>query len=531
MFVHLTHQPFIEQVRMAFTSFTKKRYMIGQVGRKPLGSCLGMFLLAWVGLVATFISTAVYQSSHSELKNTPVASPDVLNTTNMEVKNKYGSNGNVQYPVIGDSYLGPKPESHTNFPQSVLPTEYWNNDIAHSSQTETQFSGNISVSLSDLNWISISDNNSVTTTVIMSIDGITAEALPASSPGTVSVQILDDGSPALFDIPMVSQSSSGLSMQNTYAFAVAGLYTLDYVQFTLLKFDSQIWSDSDNLDQYYQYLDEQKPFSNENGTSMFNYTYEYTNKTTYDKSTLESDLQAGGDTTVKYALLGLRNTTAETDLFQSYALTKRSVYRESSVTSVNNTINLVEYHYQVQITRYSKPTDLLDKFRVKYTGGTHSDSGAPLPVTPMFTTSQDDFINMASLTGTQKIYTTFTPETYVDIFPTIILLAVYGGLIIILTVLSYSWNFKRFQNKSYALTLESLNFLLYNPGNALIPLFQKVRRADLSMVDGYDPTTGYNHLGLVAPDDALRIAKPEPDVPYGLIYKTPSGMLEAEAYA
>lgn len=530
MFVHIANQPLIDQLRMAFTSFTKKRYMIGQTGRKPLSSCLGVLMLAAIGLIFMFISTAVYQSSHTELKNTLGTSPSLLDSSNMTTKNKYGDNGNVAYPVVGDSFLGPKPDPKTDFPVAVLPTDYWTTNIANTTQTKTQFSGNISVSLSDTNWISIPGHDSVTTTVLMSIDGITAEDLPSASPGTVSLQILDDSSPALFSLPAVSEAN-GLAMQNTYAFAVAGLYTLDYVQFSLVKFDSQIWTEADNLNQYYAYLAEQNSFTNENGTSLFNYTYQYENKTTYDKDTLESDLQAGGTTAVKYSLIGLRNTTAKTDTFESYALTKRSVYRESSVKSTNNTINLVEYHYQVQITRFAKPSALQDAYKVKYTGGTHSNGGAPLPITPMFTTSQKDFINMASLTGTAKIYAAFTPETYVDIFPTIILLAVFGGLTLIFTLIAYSWNFKRFANKAYSMPLEALNYLLYNPGNALIPLFQKVRRADLSMVDGYDPTTGYNHLGLVAPDDAERISRAEPDVPYGITYKTPSGMLESEAYA
>lgn len=529
MFVHLANQPFIDQLRMAFTSFTKKRYMIGQDGRKPIGSWLGMMFLAFTGLVVTFISTAVYQASHMELKNTENAAPALLDSTNMVVKDRYGNNDLIKYPVIGDAYLGPKNAPGSGFPEAVLPTEFWNNDIGHSVQTESQFSGNVSVSLGDANWLSITGNNGITTTVLMSIDGITAESLPSASPGTINLQILDNGSPALFTAPMVSQPQ-GLAQQNTYAFAVAGLHTLDYVQFSLIKFDSQVWSQGDNLDLYYQYLSDQNSFTNENGTSMFNYTYNYDNKQTYDKDNLESDMQQTGDNEVKYSLIGLRNTTAKTDLFQSYALTKRSVYRESSVKSVNNTINLVEFHYQVQITRYSRPAALQDTFKVRYTGGKHSGAGVTLPLTPMFTTSQLDFVNMASLTATDRIYASFTPETYIDILPLIILMAVYGGLTIILSLCSYSWNFKRFANKAYSLPLESLNYLLYNPGTALIPLFQKVRRAELAMVDGYDPTTGYNHVGLVSPDDAARIARAEPDVPYGLIYKSPSGMLDPQHY-
>lgn len=531
IFTHLTHQPVIEQFRIAFNSFTKKRYMIGQTGRKPLGSCLGMFLLAATGLVFTFISTAVFQASHSELKNTPGTAPALLNTTGMEVKNKYGSNGNVKYPVIGDAYLGPKSQENSNFPISVLSTDLWSNNIAHSSQTDSEFYGNVSVTLSDTNWLSINSTGNVTTTVTMSLDGITAEDLPSASPGTISVDVLDGDSPVLFDIPAVSLSS-GNSMQNTYAFAVAGLYTLDYVQFTLVKFDSQVWEDADNLDEYYQYLAEQDAFTSENGTSLFNYTYNYTSMDSYDNTTLQSDMQAGNDTSVRYSLIGLRNTTAKTDIFQSYALTKRSVYRESSVKSTNNTINLVEYHYQIQIDRYSDPTALQKEFKVKYTGGSHGSDGLAIPVTPMFTTSNMDFINMASLTNNKGFYASYSPETYVDIFPLIMLMAVYVALILILSILSLSWNIKRFANKSYSMTLESLNYLLYNPGNALIPLFQKVRHAELAMVDGYDPTTGYNHLGLVAPIDANRIARAEPDVPYGVIYKTSSrsGMLEPENY-
>ncbi|CDO53629.1 hypothetical protein DV495_003788 [Geotrichum candidum] len=526
-YLHLANQPLLEQLRMAFNSFTKRRYMIGQTGRKPLGSCLGMFLIALFGLITVFISTAVYQTSHTELRNTSNGAARLISTDNMPTRNKYGDNGNVKYPVISDQFLGSNTTSTfaNGFPQDVMTTEFWNNDIAHSTQTKSEFSGNVSVSLSDLNWLSIKGSDGVTTTVLMSLDGITAESLPNSTPGTLSVQLLDNGLPALFDVPVVSQSTG-----NKYAFAVAGVYTLDYVQFDLLKFESKVWTNGENLESYYEFLAEQAPFTNENGTDLFNHTYDYSNKNTYDKSDLESDLQKTGDNTVKYSLIGMRNLTKETDLFQSYALTKRSVYRESSITSANNTINLVEMHYQVQITKYSKPAQLQDEFKVRYTAGTHSDGGAALPVTPVFTTLQSDFVNMASLTGNDKIADLFTPETYIDIFPTIIVIIVYGAVTFLATIIALAWNFKRYANKAYSFPLELINFLLYNPGMALMPVFQKVRRAKLSMVDGYDPSAGYNHLGLVDPEDALRITRDEPDVPYGLIYKTPTSMLDAGAY-
>lgn len=534
MFVHLANQPFLEQVRMAFTSFTKKRYMIGQTGRKPLGSCLGMLLLAAIGLVSMFVSTAVFQSSHTELKNTPTFSPALLSLDNIDRKTSDGVNGNVAFPVLGDSHLGPQPAKDTNFPITVLPTDYWNHAIVqNSSVTTPQFSGNVSVTLSDPNWSAISadDDKTVTTTVMMSIDGVTAEDLPSSKPGTVNMQLLDGGSPALMDLPVVSEANQGVTTQNTYAFAIAGIYTLDYVQFSLIKFDAQSWPEKSNLESYYDYLAQQQSWTSENGTDMFNYTYDYSTKETYDKDTLESDMQQTGDHEVKYSLIALRNTTGDKDLFHSYALTKRSVHRESSVKSTNNTINLVEYHYQVQITRYPYSSNLQDNVKVHYTGGKHtSNGGIALPITPMFSTAQKDFVNMASLTNTPRIYTAVQPETYIDIFPTVILLAVYAVLILMLTVLAYAWNFHRCANKAYSMPLESLNYLLYNPGNALVPLFQKVRRAELAMVDGYDPTTGYNHLGLVGPDDAARISYAEPDVPYGIMYKTPSGMLETESY-
>lgn len=525
-YLHLINQPLLEQLRMAFNSFTKRRYMIGQTGRKPLGSCLGMFLIALFGLVTIFISTAVYQTSHTELKNTSNGAPLLISTDNMPTSDKYGDNGNVKYPIISDKFLGNQAINlHNGFPQGVMPTDFWNNDIAHSTQTKSEFSGNVSVSLNDLNWLSIPGNNGVTTTVRMSLDGITAESLPNSMLGTLSVQLLDNGRPALFDVPIISQSSG-----NKYAFAVAGIHTLDYVQFDLVKFESKVWENAENLDNYYAFLDEQSPFTNENGTELFNNTYDYSNKKSYDKGDLDSDIQKTGDHTVKYSLIAMRNLTKESDSFQSYALTKRSVYRESSVTSVNNTINLVEMHYQVQITKYSSPGQLQDEFKVRYTAGTHSNGGAALPLTPVFSTTQPDFVNMASLLGNNKVFDAFTPETYIDIFPTIIVIIVYGGITLLATIVASAWNFRRYANKAYSLPLELINFLLYNPGTALMPVFQKIRRASLSMVDGYDPSAGYNHLGLVAPEDALRITRDEPDVPYGLIYKTPSGMLEAGAY-
>lgn len=519
---HVSHQPLSDQILMAFTGFSKKRHMIGQEGgKRPILSSLVFISLAFAGLVFTFLSTIVYQVSHTELRNSVTVNPELISPSLMEVRDYYGTNTDVQYPMLKDSFLGPVPLSDSRITRSVLPSKFWNKNIAIRTLSKSQFSGNVYISLSDANWMSIDTGNNVTTSVSMTIDGVTAQDLPVTKPGKVSVQVIENSLPAVFEIPVISEPTS-LREDNTYVFVVDGVDTMDYVQFSLLKFDSQKWEKEDNLQQYYEYLDQQKSFVNENGTQLFNYTYDYSTMTTYDKNTLETDMQAGGEDTVKYALISVRNTTSENDLFQTFAITKRSAYRQNSIDTEFGTISLVEYHYLMQITRFSKAHTLKKAYKVKYTGGSYSTNGLAIPVTPNFKSANADYINMATLTGMKSIYQAYLPETYMDMVPTISLLCIYAGLIIGMAIFAIFWNANHFKNRAYSIPLEMLNYLFYNPGNTLHPLLQKLCSIELSMVDGFDPQLGYNHLGLLSVDDSNRITHPEPDVPFGQIFKKPS---------
>lgn len=510
---HLVNQPLLEQIRMGFTGFTKKRYMIGQDGRRPILSMLSMSLLAVIGLVFFFISTIVYQTSDTKLMRTPsLLPPDLIIDENIPKV----SNGITTYPTIEDKYLGAQTGN-----ENIQPGKQWLEKTKYFVSSESQWNGEASVFLNDLNWMQIESNGiDFKTTVSMSIDGISVEELSSTSPGTVNIQVLDKGSPALFDVPSVSTA-----MGQAYAFAVEGKNTLDYLNFELVAFDSQKWTNDDNLMQYYSYVD---AHTNKTGKLLLNNTYDYSNNKPWDKDSLQGDLESA-ENEVKYSMISVQNQTAEEDNFQTYFLSKRSVRRQDKIKTQNGTIELLEYDYIVRITRYEK-TSLNDNYKVKYNNG-NGGEGVLIPVTPVFRTSQPAYINLASLIGSKRLIADYVLETYIDILPLIVLICVYGGLTLIFTLFAYAYNFRRIRNKAYSVPLETLNFLLYSPGNALMPLFQKVNHAEFSMVDGFDPSTGYNHLGLVPPEDADRISRREPDVPYGLVYKTPQGMLDASPYS
>lgn len=532
-FAYIAQLPLADQLQMAFTGFSSKRYMLGQDGaRKPLRSCLTVVSLAFVGLVFTFLSTIVFQVSHTELGNSVTTNPNVISSEQMKSVEKTNTAGTqITYPVLQDMFLGPaaqnEAESNLHKTRTILPSKYWESNIGLPTQTASQFSGSVYVSMTDVNWMSIAtttDSTNLTTSVYINLSGITAEGLAQTTPGTVSVQVFNNSMPVDFDLPYVDETSTngGTSgnQQNTYAFAIDGVSTLDYVQFSLVKFDAQEWATDTNLADYYAYLEAQAPFVNKNGTLLFNHTYDYSTMKSYDTAQLESDLQVGGDTAVRYALISARNTTSEGDLFQTFAVTKRSAYRQTTANTSYGTIDLVEYHYLVQITRFAKTGNLKDGFKVKVTTDSETTATAfSVPVTPFFRSAQSDYINMASLTGLNGIYTAYTPETYIDMIPIIILISAYIGTTLGLVIFALFWNWHRFQDKAYSIPLQLLNYIFFSPGNTLHPLLDKVSGVELSMADGYDPNLGYNHLGLMAVEDAKRITVAEPDVPYGQIYK------------
>lgn len=509
-YAHVMNQPLLEQLRMGFTSFTKKRYMIGQDGRRPLGSFLGTTGLAVIGLVFFFISTIVYQTSDTSLRRTADASPALKGATDMPTS----SNSQIRYPLISDNYLGPVSSNG-----QLQETSLWIQNTAHAVQTESQFSGNVSAYLNDPNWMSVSDSNGndFSTTIYMSIDGITANSLASTTPVTITAQVLDSGSPAIFEIPL---TSSGLG--TSYAVAIAGKYTLDYIHFELATFDAETFSNNDCLDRYYEFA---TAHTSDNGTLVLNNTYNYSSKASYSQENIESDL-SGGSVDVKYAMVSIQNQTSSNDTYQSYFLSKRAVHRQTTIATQNGTIDVVQYDYNVRIVRYAKSA-LDSNYRAVYTSGSNKD-GINLPITSFFRTSNDDYINVASFVDTKGLYSQFVYETYIDILPSVILIAVYGAITLLLTLAAYTYNFRRVRNKAFSVPLETLNFVMYTPGRVLFPLLQKIRRAEFSMVDGFDPSTGYNHMGLVSLEDAEHITRREPDVPYGLVHKTPQGMLESQ---
>lgn len=499
--IHLINQPLLEQWRMGLTSFTKKRFMIGQDGRRPLGSFLGMIVLSFIGLLFFFLSTIVFQASNSQLMQSDQGVPSLIDPTNIPSS----SNSQTKYPLISDSYLG---ATLPNSDYQIKSSSLWTDNTAYSVASESQFNGNTSVFLNDLNWNRISGDNGFVTTASMSIDGISVESLSSTTPGTINIQVIDNGSPAVFDIPLVSST-----LGQSYAFAIEGKYTLDYLHFDLVTFDAETFSSSDCMDKYYEFV---SSHTLTNGTLILNNTYDYSNKNSYDKSNLESDI-ASAENEVKYSMISVQNQTKEDDIYQSYYLSKRSARRQDKIDTQNGTIDIIEYDYKVRIVRYSK-LNLDSVYKVSYTSGSNS-GGTSLPITPFFRTTNPDYLNMASLSHNRRLLSLYKYESYIDVLPTIILLGVLGGLTLILTCISYAYNFKRIRNKAYSVPLETLSYILYTPSTALFPIFQKVRRAKFCMVDGYDPATGYNHLGLVSHEDADHITRREPDVPYGKAYK------------
>ncbi|KAF5116280.1 hypothetical protein DV113_002034 [Geotrichum candidum] len=355
--------------------------------------------------------------------------------------------------------------------------------------------------------------------VSMTIDGITAESLPTAALGVVSVQVIQDSLPDVFAVPVITETT-GLTRDNINTFTVDGVHSMDVVQHSLLRFDSQTWDTKDNLDRYYAYLDSQKSFVNQNGTLLFNNTYDYQTKNPYDKKDLETDLQVGGKDPLRYSLISVRNTTASTDKFQTYTITKRSVFREDNVSTQYGTIHLVEYHYWLQVTKFGKARKLNDNFKIKYSRGTDAPTSyRRLPMTPVYMTNKQDYITAASVTQDKNIYVSYIPETYVDMVPLIALICVYAGILFLMGAFSFYWNMRHFVQKVYSIPHELVSYLFYSPDTNLGHIIDKVNSLELSMVDGYDPQLGYNHLGLISLDDAQRISKAEPDVPFGQTFR------------
>ncbi|KAF5094950.1 hypothetical protein D0Z00_003325 [Geotrichum galactomycetum] len=505
---------------MAFSGFSKKRYMLGQTaGRKPIGQATIVVLLAILGLTFTFLSTIVFQTSHTQLENTKTANAQLISAADIPTSTYAGSTNNLLYPVISDEYIASVPLKDKSLTRTILPSDYWNDNIGLPSQSKLQFSGEVYLSLSDPNWMSIQGGDQLSTMVSMTIDGITAESLPNAALGDVSVQVIQDSLPDVFTVPVISETT-GLSRDNINTFTVDGVNTMDVVQYSLLRFDSQTWDTKDNLERYYTYLESQKSFVNQNGTLLFNHTYDYETMTSYDKNDLETDLQAGSKNPVRYALISVRNTTASTDKFQTYTITKRSAFREDNISTQYGTINLVEYHYSLQVTKFGKVRKLNDNFRIKYSRGTDTPTSyRRLPMTPVYMTSKQDYITAASVTQDKNIYASYIPETYVDVVPLIALICVYAGLMFLIGAFSLYWNLRHYVQKAYSIPHELISYLFYSPETNLGHVLDKVHSLELSMVDGYDPQLGYNHLGLISIDDAQRISKAEPDVPFGQIFK------------
>lgn len=517
---HIANQPLADQIQMAFSGFSKKRYMLGQKpGSKPIGQAALVVVLAVLGLSFTFLSTIVFQTSHTQLRNTKTTNAQLVSVADIPTSTYSGTTNNLLFPVISDDYIASMPLKDKSITRTILPSDYWNDNVGLETQSKLQFSGEVYLSLSDANWMSIQGGDQLSTMVSMTIDGITAESLPTAALGVVSVQVIQDSLPDVFAVPVITETT-GLTRDNINTFTVDGVHSMDVVQHSLLRFDSQTWDTKDNLDRYYAYLDSQKSFVNQNGTLLFNNTYDYQTKNPYDKNDLETDLQVGGKDPLRYSLISVRNTTASTDKFQTYTITKRSVFREDNVSTQYGTIHLVEYHYWLQVTKFGKARKLNDNFKIKYSRGTDAPTSyRRLPMTPVYMTNKQDYITAASVTQDKNIYVSYIPETYVDMVPLIALICVYAGILFLMGAFSFYWNMRHFVQKAYSIPHELVSYLFYSPETNLGHIIDKVNSLELSMVDGYDLQLGYNHLGLISLDDAQRISKAEPDVPFGQTFR------------
>lgn len=517
---HIANQPLADQIQMAFSGFSKKRYMLGQKpGSKPIGQAALVVVLTVLGLSFTFLSTIVFQTSHTQLRNTKTTNAQLVSVADIPTSTYSGTTNNLLFPVISDDYIASVPLKDKSITRTILPSDYWNDNVGLETQSKLQFSGEVYLSLSDANWMSIQGGDQLSTMVSMTIDGITAESLPTAALGVVSVQVIQDSLPDVFAVPVITETT-GLTRDNINTFTVDGVHSMDVVQHSLLRFDSQTWDTKDNLDRYYAYLDSQKSFVNQNGTLLFNNTYDYQTKNPYDKNDLETDLQVGGKDPLRYSLISVRNTTASTDKFQTYTITKRSVFREDNVSTQYGTIHLVEYHYWLQVTKFGKARKLNDNFKIKYSRGTDAPTSyRRLPMTPVYMTNKQDYITAASVTQDKNIYVSYIPETYVDMVPLIALICVYAGILFLMSAFSFYWNMRHFVQKVYSIPHELVSYLFYSPDTNLGHIIDKVNSLELSMVDGYDPQLGYNHLGLISLDDAQRISKAEPDVPFGQTFR------------
>lgn len=517
---YIAHQPLSDQIQMSFSGLSNKRYMLNQEPRrKQVRPVLTIACLAITGLFFTFLSTIVFQTSALQLRDRPVDNLNLVSTANMSKIFLQGTTNTLNYPVIDDSFLGTENKTDEKGTRAIKASEFWKKNTGNP-PLKPYFSGEVYLTLGETNWMSIEGPQNTSTTLSMSIDGVSAEEIPSASLGVASVQVIDDSFPDVFSVPLVSGSSGGFNKEDTQSFVVDGESTMDLVQYSLLKMDSQVWGDSDNLELYYEYLEAQKPFVNDKGVSLFNHTYDYKTKKLYDKTQLEEDFQVGGSDPVRYAMLAGRNITLDTDDHQTYTITKRSAYREERGTTNFGTINFVECHFLLKITHLNKPANfhLSDTFKVKYSRGTNDSAGyKSLPFTPIYSTSKDDYLTLASFSGSKILYNTYLPETYIDAVPIIALLSIYAFLIFCCVAFSIYWNIGRFKNKAYSVPEEMMNYVFYNPVDNLSPMLNKVLGLNLSMVDGYDPHLGYNHVGLVSEEDGERIRAAEPDVPYGLI--------------
>lgn len=516
--------------------------MIGQEGRKPVGSFIKMVGIAILGLTFMFLSTIVFQTSATSLQKYKTGDMSFVSSSGDRNGNggfPAGSNSVLRYPLISDKYLGYDPLAPGLFAEASKKWKAYTGDAPK--YPLSQFSGSDSVNLKDLNWMSIDDKN-YSTTFSMTFDPISVDSFSSRSFGNVNVQLFDNGVPVIFNLPFVSAS-----MGQNFAFAIQGKSTLDYLVFEQTAFDAISFTSEDNLQEYYDYI---STHTLKNGTLILNNTFTYNETTTLglDKAKLEKEFANIEQGEVKYSMISIQNQTLSTSNFQSYALTKRSARRRDKTLTANATIDLLEYDYNMKIVRYAK-SHIDNKYKILYIPksnmGNNADGNTnsltyPAPATPIFQTNNDDWLNVATLSQNPNLISIFRYETYIDAVPIIILNVLYFALTVAFTVFALVYNHDRYKDKMYSITQETLNYLLYNPSTVLFPIIEKVcgiggsnleekgekgsenRGNDdgvrqFSMVDGYDPKTGCNHLGLVRkPFDSDSITAREPDVPYGL---------------
>ena len=149
---HIANQPLADQIQMAFSGFSKKRYMLGQKpGSKPIGQAALVVVLAVLGLSFTFLSTIVFQTSHTQLRNTKTTNAQLVSVADIPTSTYSGTTNNLLFPVISDDYIASVPLKDKSITRTILPSDYWNDNVGLETQSKLQFSGEVYLSLSDAN--------------------------------------------------------------------------------------------------------------------------------------------------------------------------------------------------------------------------------------------------------------------------------------------------------------------------------------------------------------------------------------------